>query len=180
MIQTVEYETAGHRFEITQLPYFRAQRLFFRLLKLAGPGLVGLATAAGASGAGGAAVVGALASLDEEKLSALLGDLFAKLEPEEMERLTLEILATTRVYYAPNNVGDPKLVDLVGQGGGRGAMDIIIGGDFWAGLMLQAKALSVHFGNFNSARGAIEALGLRAKASASPASTTSTDGKAGS
>jgi hypothetical protein len=97
------------------------------------------------------------------------------------ESLTKEILQTTRVWYAAKE-GEPKqLVKLVGGGNkDRGVMDAVVGGDFWTGLAVQGFALSVFFGNFSSARGALGSLGQMPTPSSSPESGTSTDGKAGS
>lgn len=161
-LEAKEKEIGGLTFEVTQLPYFAAQRLFVRLIKLLGPGLLGLAQIAG-SGGGKAAVV-ALGNADVGQLVPMLSSLFEKLDPSDMEDLTRKILETTRVRY------QDKWVMLVK------AMDTIIGGDFWTGMAVQAFALSVHFGNFSGARGVLDALGLKAKASNSEGSSTSTAG----
>ncbi len=159
-IESRKKEINGITFEVTQLPYFKAQRLFTRLLKLLGPGLMALAQAAGA--AGGRALVAAIASKDVSDFAPALSSLFDGLDPEDAERLTKQILDGARVVY------NGKLVDLVEN------MDVVVGGDFWTGLAVQAWALSVHFGNFSSARGAANALGLKVKPSSSEASSTST------
>lgn len=156
-------------YEVTQLPYFKAQRLFMRLLKLAGPALTGLFTMAGAGGGSGAAVVAALASLEAKQLADLLSGFFEKLDPDEAEAITREILATATVRHKGRVV---QLLPVMES-------PEIIGGDFWAGMMVQAFALSVHFGNFSSARGALDGLGLKAKAPPLSESSTSTGGTDG-
>lgn len=143
-IETKTKEIGSTTFEVTQLPYFRAQRLFTRLLKLAGPGLLGLAQLAGVNGK---AAAGTLLNLDVEKLTPVLAVFFERLEPTLMEDLTREILSGARAKV------NGSMVDLLGH------MDIIIGGDFWTGLAVQGWALSVHFGNFSGARAALAAAG---------------------
>jgi hypothetical protein len=161
-IETKKKDIGGLHFEVEQLPYFAAQRLFFRLLKLSGPGLLGLLQIAGVTS--GASVISALGEKDVKDLAPLLSAFFEKLDPAEMEELTGKILETARVRQ------NGKLVPLLNF------MDAIIGGDFWTGLAVQAFALSVHFGNFNSARSALDSLGLKVnKASPSEESSTSTD-----
>lgn len=162
-IESREKVLGGISFEVTQLPYFAAQRLFTRLLKLAGPALLGLAQVAGV--AGGKASLAMLAQREVSELVPVLAAFFERLDPNEAEGLTREILRTTRARH------NGTLVDLVG------VMDAVIGGDFWTGLAVQAFALTVHFGNFNSARGALSALGL--KVSPSEGSTTSTGSTGG-
>lgn len=158
--ETKQIEIAGATYHVTQLPYFRAQRLFFRLLRVAGPMLTALVQLVGA---GDAKAVASLLALDADKIAGALADVFGRVSPEEMESLTRDILATTQV-----DQGDKRLDVL-------NVLDLVIGGEFWAGLLLQAFALKVHFGNFNSARDAFSALGLTASPSA--ALNTSTDGK---
>lgn len=148
------------KFEVTPLPYFRAQRLFFRLLKLAGPGLLGLLQLAGATS--GRAVLDALGEKDVKDIAPVLGEFFGRLDPDEMETLTNEILSTARVFQKG------KIIELLPF------MDAILGDDFWTGLSVQAFALTVHFGNFSRARGALDALGLVTKEPPSEESTTST------
>lgn len=158
-------------FEVTQLQYFRAQRLFVRLVKLAGPALLGLAQLAGAGN--GKAAMGALLGLDVDRLVPVLAGLFEQLAPDVVENLTREILSGARGPY------DGKTVILVNDGPAeKWPLNLVLGGDFWTGMALQGWALSVHFGNFSGARAALEAAGLKLKASVSPESTTSTDGKA--
>lgn len=164
-IESKERTIGGLDFEVTQLPYFRAQRLLAKLVKLAGPVLLGLATTAGREDVSGADVL-ASALRELKEIAPLLSNFFDRLDAKELEQLTMEILDTTRVRY------QGKLVALVPH------MDAIVGGDIWTGLQVQAFALSVIFGNFSSARGAIEALGRSATASRSPESNTSTDLKA--
>ena len=163
-IETKEKEIGGLRFSVEQLPYFRAQRLFVRLIKLAGPALTGLFTLAGATN--GRAALAAVGDLDTATLTPMLSEFFGALHPDEVETITREILASTKVYLRDKFV---PLVDF---------MDLAIGGDFWTGLMVQAFALSVHFGNFSGARAALDGLGL--KASRSQESATSTDSKGAS
>jgi len=158
-------------FAVESFPYFRAQRLLTRLLKLAGPALAALATLAGNSPRAAAA---SMLDMNIDKLAPLLGDFFSRLDPDAAEALTLEILATATVKRADG--GEVRWVPLIGDRGGKGIIDAIIP-DIWTGLQLQAFALSVHFGGFSGARGALAALGL--KASPSSESNTSTDGKGG-
>jgi len=168
-IETKRREIGSITFEVTQLQYFRAQRLLVRLVKLAGPALVSLAQLAGTGQP--KAAMGALLGMQVEQLAPALGTLFAELSPEVAEDLTREILRGAR------GMADGTLVTLVDDGdAARWKLNAIIGGNFWAGLALQAWALQVHFGNFSGARVAFQAAGL--KASPSEASTTSTGGPA--
>ena len=166
-IETKEKEIGGLRFSVEQLPYFRAQRLFVRLLKIAGPALTGIMAMAGKTSA--RAIARELADRDLTELTPHLASFFAALQPDDAEQITREILSTGKVYDSARGAWLPLV----------GAMDSIVGGDFWAGISVQAFALSVHFGNFSSARAALDGLGLRAP-SGSPESSTSTDSRAAS
>lgn len=177
-IKAQEREIGDLKFVVEPLPYFAAQHLFTKLCKLAGAQLVSLAVLVGALGGNAAAALRALAGFKVEELVPLLGSFFDKLDPEQVEALTKQILQTTRVWYQATPEGEPQLVALVGgPGKGRGVMDAVIGGDFWTGLAVQGFALSVFFGNFSSARGVLGSLGQTQEPSTSPASTTSTGGK---
>ncbi len=154
-------EIAGKSFEASPLPYFRAQRLLVRMLKMGGPLLVDVLQAGG--GGNGVAALAQLMRVEASGLAGALAGFFAQLSPEEAETITREILATCQV----NVNGKSGAVVPV--------LDAIFAGDFWAGLVLQGWALTVHFGNFSTARSALEGLGL--KIGASKESSTSTDGK---
>ncbi len=127
--------------EADEMTYWPAQRLAMRLLKLAGPGVIGLVAAGDSS------------------VMELFG-FFEKLSPEDAETISREILSTSRARY------NGKIVPLVEF------MDVIVGGDFWLGIMIQAFALSVIFGNFTNAPAALVAIVAKAKQAASAASTT--------
>jgi hypothetical protein len=160
-IETKPKDFGDLHVEVTQLPYFAAQRLFVRVVKLLGPALLALVQATGKTT--GRQVLAALGDRDVNDLVPVLNAVFEKLEPHDVEALTRQILETTRVHY------NGKMVMLAPH------MDAIIGGDFWLGLAIQAFALSVHFGNFSSARGAFGALGLKVPSSeTSPTSNGST------
>jgi hypothetical protein len=156
-------EIGEYSFEVNQLPYRAAQRLAVQLLAMLGAPLLSVIQLAGAGA--GAAALAALANTEVDKLVPILSNAFGALDPDKAEALSAAILEGTRVQYKSKWV---PLWDYI---------DAVLGGDFYVGLAVQAFALSVHFGNFSSARGAFEALGLKRKASNSEASTTSTDGK---
>ncbi len=161
-IEIKDTTIAGVTYHVSQLPYFRAQRLFMRLLKLAGPGVSGLLAMAG----GPMQMARAMMNSDTETLTPILSSFFDRLDPGECEQVTREILAATTVDWEGKRV---MLVDRI---------DLVIGGDFWSGMTLQGFALGVHFGNFTSAAAAFEAAAAKAKASRSSESTTSTDSTA--
>lgn len=167
-IETKEKEIGGLRFSVEQFAVFRSQRLLMKLLKLAGGPLLSFAVAAGITDARTA--LGVFGNLKIEELGGMLEGLFSKLDPETMEELTKEILASTSVFHADKFI-------LLANGGpkGRGVADAVIGGDIMTFLLVQAFALSVHFGNFSGARDALAGLGLKIP-SPSQGSSTSTDG----
>jgi hypothetical protein len=167
MALRTETKTIGERtFEVSQLPYFRAQRLLTRLLKVAGHGVTGLLAIIGAGG--GREALASVADMDTAQLGAAMAGFFDKLDPDEVDSISKEILATARVRY------DGKLVALLD------VIDVVMGGDFWGVMALQAFALSVHFGNFSSARDALAGALGQTTASRSSASTTSTGSPASS
>jgi hypothetical protein len=162
-LPTKTKEIGGLTFEVTGLAYLDAQDLLMQLLRLAGPGLVGLIQLA--SKEGGTAALSALANSDVADIIPILSKFFEKLEPAVVRDLTHQILETTRVRIKGKLVALNPVINLVIC-------------DLWTGLTLQAFALSVHIGNFSSARDALSALGLRtATGSDSPESTTSAAGK---
>jgi len=155
-LKTEPFEINGVTIEITQLGYFRSQRLLTRLLKLAGPALLSIATVAADSG--GKAALAALAETDVKDLVPVLAGLFDRMEPETVEAITKELLSTATVR------GEKRLPLL-------DVIDAVLGGDFWGVVALQVFAIKVHFGNFSSARAAFGQLGLTAAASPSSGST---------
>lgn len=168
-LHTETKEIGGLEVTVTQLPYFKAQRLAVRLLRLAGAQLTALFVLLGASGSDARQALAALGGLKLDELAGLLGGLFQALEPDDAESLTKQILATTQVRHGE------KLVALVGGGANdRGVADAVLP-DLWTGLAVQAFALSVVFGNFSSARGAFG--DMLPGPFPSEASTTSTDGR---
>lgn len=156
-LKTEPFEINGVTVEITQLGYFRSQRLLTRLLRLAGPALLSIATVAAESG--GKAALKTLADADVQDLMPALAGLFERMEPETVEAITKELLSTAVVR-------GEKPVALLG------VIDAVLGGDFWGVVALQAFAIKVHFGNFSSARAAFGQLGLTVEASPSSESTT--------
>lgn len=165
-IETKEKEIDGLTFEVTQLGYFRAQRLLAKLLRLGGATLVGLAAAYGRGDEEGKSTVREILR-EATDLAPLLVYFFDRLDPDAVEALSKEILDTTRVKQGEKWV---KLVPV---------MDMVIGSAIITGLKVQGFALSVIFGNFSDALGALGLLGPGAKASRSSESSTSTDSRGG-
>ena len=168
MIETKEKTIGAYDVKVTQLAFFKALRLFTRLVKTVGPGFVKLFDVAGKDG-GGAAVATMLDSRIDD-LAPAFAALCQSLDPDVMEQIATEIAVGSQIK-------DPSRGAYVPLEAG---LNVVVGGDFWAGMQILAFALSVHFGNFSFARDAIAGLGRKAKESPSAASTTSTDSRVGS
>lgn len=122
--ESIDLETSEgpKTFEVTQLTVLRATKMLTRLGRLLGPSLKDMK---GGTDAEALKMLGA----------AAIGDLLARLEETEVERLLLDLLETTTVDGAPV----------------KKQLDLLFAGSLVEMFKLAAFALQVNFGDFFAA-----------------------------
>lgn len=139
MITTREIEINDRKFTVTQLPGFASLRLFTKLVKLIGPGLLGLLSASGGN-----------LNADMGSILAALGQggadsIFEKITPDGMEDLTKTLLNSATVELDGKSAPVLRVFDTIFQGR---ITDL---------LALLKFALGVNFEGFFSAKSGVTA-----------------------
>lgn len=156
MRESRDFEVAGRRFLVGQLPAMRALKLLNRLGRVVGPSL---AAAVGA-------MKGSLAETDVSALGEAAKQLFDRLAPEETEGLLRELFATVEVFSEDGTKKGPVMPQF----------DLVFQGEMLGVFALARVALEVNYGDFfgvllDRARELLPAAG--GEKSSSGASTTS-------